>query len=155
MGLEDEFDCGNEEFAEMVFQELSSGEGFDCTSVDVLLGMARDGEIDTVGDVLGYLATKGQPNWAAEIAKILMGTSSSSQNPKDQPDYAVLASVMTYLVDQGAAGIESAHRIAKFLLVMRPHNTGADCFDLSEVIGHMAKQRKAPQGSKVLFRTAS
>mmetsp|Transcript_36503 Transcript_36503/g.81268 ORF Transcript_36503/g.81268 Transcript_36503/m.81268 type:complete len:278 (+) Transcript_36503:191-1024(+) len=140
----DEYDFGNEELISMCMKEIGS-EGFDCASVDLLLQMGRDGEIDTVADVLGNLAGKGRPDWAAEISKMFMGVSGTRSS---EPDYAVVASVLTYLVDQGHT--DWAHIICRHLLVMQKQGS-ADCYDLAFVLGHMVKQRRAEQGGKILY----
>lgn len=58
--------------------------------------MYRDGEFDSVGDILGALVTASHANWAGEILRMTMVSSHAAGS---DPDYAISAAVLTYLID--------------------------------------------------------
>ncbi|PNH01835.1 hypothetical protein TSOC_012237 [Tetrabaena socialis] len=61
-----------ESFADLLLSEVRS-EGLDCPSVQMLIGMAKAGDSDTVADALSYLVEAGSPDLAAECLRRIMG----------------------------------------------------------------------------------
>lgn len=56
---------GCEDFAELLLGEVTGPEGMDGGSVQMLIEMAKSGDIDTVADTLSYLVEAGAPDKAA------------------------------------------------------------------------------------------
>ena len=108
----------------------------------------RDGEIDAVGDILGALVAAGHADWSGEILRMTM-LSGQEGTPKGggDPDYAISAAVLTYLVDMGH--LEWARNMCPHVLVYQK-DAPADCYDLAFTLGHMVKSRKAKQAAQVL-----
>jgi len=61
-------ETGEDDIAVSVFDEIDE-EGFDGPMVELLLVETIEGQIDLMGDVLMYLASKQHADWAAELCR--------------------------------------------------------------------------------------
>lgn len=68
MNIED-YDVGNEELVQTCISEISAEGGTDCAAVDMLISMAKGGELEDVADVLAGLLAKEGDVWAGEILR--------------------------------------------------------------------------------------
>ena len=131
-----EYDVGNAELVSEMVQDIEAS-GYDCASVDLLLRLAKDGDLESLADILSGLVSHQHPEWAGDLLKMVMQRGA-------EPDYVTPAFVLTYMVDTNPVG---AHKLCPHLLVYQQH--GPDCYDLALTLGHMAKSYKATQAAKV------
>ncbi|KAL6751334.1 hypothetical protein V8C86DRAFT_696035 [Haematococcus lacustris] len=144
----DDLDPLNEEIAEAVFNDIAA-EGFDCVAVETLFSLVEDGEIDALGDVLSYLAQKGQPDWAAVLCRML--SSGSSDSPYAVADYSDVAAAFAYLVDMDLQ--QPAQQIAQCLFDLIDDEAGGgyyDCHTVSCLVGALVVGGFASQATAVL-----
>ncbi|KAF5832398.1 hypothetical protein DUNSADRAFT_11730 [Dunaliella salina] len=139
-----------DDIAVSVYDEIEEA-GFDVPMVELLLDEASDGQIDLMGDVLIYLVKKDHADWAAELCRMLVHRT-TADGSKLEPDYHVISSVLSYIVDQQQA--DAARKVCSFILVLKHDDQGAnyfDCSDLAFLLGNMVHHKHAKQASEIIY----
>ncbi|GAX84595.1 hypothetical protein CEUSTIGMA_g12016.t1 [Chlamydomonas eustigma] len=143
----EDFDTGDSDYLVNELKHELSTEGFDCASVDLILRMARDGEIESVGDVLGSLAAAGHPYWSGQILRMTIWPDDKTDEKRGEPNYFTASGVLSYLIDMGQT--TSARNMCPHILVSQPQ--GPDCYDLSFIVGNMVSANKSKQAAKLML----
>eukprot|EP00198_Chlamydomonas_reinhardtii_P002573 XP_001691909.1 predicted protein [Chlamydomonas reinhardtii] len=163
---------GCEDFAELLLGEVTGPEGMDGGSVQMLIEMAKSGDIDTVADTLSYLVEAGAPDKAAACLRRLMAGSKpadgaaaaapaagaiASAAPAPAPaaskpaplNYSIAAKVVNRLVELGS--LTEAQELLKFMLVARETDSPAAPPNVSRVLGAMVPEDAADSAGRILF----